>query len=906
MGKFFQIIILLVLVPQYLWAQYEVKGWVTNQNLEPINMATVKVQNPALVLRTNEEGLFKFTLPQHYKEITLIFEVLGMATVTQKVSLPLTSDLNIVLSNSSLTLEKVEIFYKNEASESNSSIVVNKEAIEQVQAFSLIDVLNTLPGKSTIAPDMHKVQNLTLRGYSGMQNGLSEFNSNNSMGIAVLVDGVQQFNDANLQTRSISKWGTVNGAVGQSDGSNVSNTFSGLDLRDIPVENIEKIEIIQGVASAKYGELTDGAVIIERQAGKSPFVFTTNINGGSTNFTLNKGLRLNNRLGSVNLGMNYLNSNQDPRDKVKTYNRYAPSLMWTLPVGNFGKNTLNVEYQTRGDEVKQDPDDARLEKSFAKNRTFKISDRFKLSPSSSWLKELEFVASYQQGYQENYKQFYQNLNPQPMATKDTIGIYEGFWIPGTYMAEDWIIGKPITATANLNLVSLFETGIIAHRLGYGASYNFQNNGGKGVISDPERPRGSTRGSNSFDRPYNFTFTPDIHNMGIYVEDNMQAYLGNNLLTVIAGLRNDWQNGYSTLQPRLNMNYQLGKKVQLNYAYGIATKAPSLAYRYPFPTYIDIPLLSLYTGLANQNLFLVYTDKILQDNSNLKPSKTIQQELGIRLTDKFFNLSIFGYYKQLLDGFTTQNTYNQYTLPTYDYEMIPGGINYWETGDSMVYAAAGYNQVTNGLQSKTYGLELIMQTIKFKAINTSFNLSANYSYGVYTNKTNRVESVASAFGVGQEERAFYAVYNRQDYSTHFLMSKVGSSTHIPKIGFIISINADIHWMNSTIRPSDDGLPIAYIDQDYKYHKIDQFDANHPIYGHLKNSATANLNDKREHVYGYLNFSIAKEIKKNFRIAINAYNFLNLKYQETYNSASGTTTYDDFINPVSVTAGITLKF
>lgn len=905
MGKFIHLVIFMLCNVVVLHAQNSIKGQIVNTENEPLSQVTVRVSNPSLVVSSNDSGYFEFTIPQSYKEVLLHFDLLGMSPITEKVALPATHELMIVMETASLTLNAVDIVYKAESGESNSSIVINKQAIEQTQAFSLIDVINTMPGKSTVAPNLHQAQTLTLRGYSGNQSGLSQYNNNNSMGVAIMVDGVQQFNDANLQTRSISKWGTSNATVGQSNGSNVSNTFAGLDLRDIPVENIEKIEVIQGVASAKYGELTDGAVIIERQAGKSPFIITTNVNGGSANLNLSKGFRISPKMGSINIGMNYLSSNEDPRDKVKTYSRYAPSLMWTKPVGTYGKNTLSMDFSTRGDEVKQDPDDTRQERSFAKNRTFKASNRFKINPRLSWLRELEFITSYSQGYQENYKQFYQNLNPQPMATKDTIGIYEGFWIPGTYMAEDWVIGKPVTATANLNLVSLFNTGKLSHRLGYGASYNFQNNGGRGVISDPERPRGSTRSTNSFDRPYNFTFTPDIHNVGIYVEDNMQVYLAGKPLNIVAGLRNDWQNGYSTLQPRVNMNYSITKKLQFNYAYGIATKAPGLAYRFPFPTYIDIPLLNLYTGQANKNIFLVYTDKLLADNSDLKPVKTIQQEAGFRYQSKFINASIFGYYKKTIDGFTTQNTYNQYHLPVYDYRLTNDGIEYWQTGDSIIYAAAGYNKVTNGLSSDMYGLEFIMQTQKIKSINTSFNFSTNYSYGVFKNSTIRMENVASAFGVGQEQRAFYAVYNRQDYSTHFLMSKIGATTHIPKLGFIVYVNADIHWMNTTERPQDDGLPIAYIDQDYRYHEIQNFDVNNPIYGHLKNSATALLNDKREQVYGYLNFSVAKEIKKNLRISINAYNFLNLRYQEVHTGATGTQSFDDFITPVSVTAGLTLK-
>lgn len=76
--------------------------------------------------------------------------------------------------------------YTNENSESNSSILINKQAIEQTQAFSLIDVINTMPGKSTVAPNLHQAQLLTLRGYNGAQNGLNEFANNNSMGVAIL------------------------------------------------------------------------------------------------------------------------------------------------------------------------------------------------------------------------------------------------------------------------------------------------------------------------------------------------------------------------------------------------------------------------------------------------------------------------------------------------------------------------------------------------------------------------------------------------------------------------------------------------------------------------------------------------------------------------------------------------
>lgn len=60
-------------------------------------------------------------------------------------------------------------------------------------------------------------------------------------------------------------------------------------------------------------------------------------------------------------------------------------------------------------------------------------------------------------------------------------------------------------------------------------------------------------------------------------------------------------------------------------------------------------------------------------------------------------------------------------------------------------------MTNGLQSEQYGLEVILQTDKIKAINTSFNFSTNYAYGNYSNKSLRIESVASTFGNDNENK-----------------------------------------------------------------------------------------------------------------------------------------------------------
>src|SRR5690606_7369688 len=105
--------------------------------------------------------------------------------------------------------------------------------------------------------------------------------------------GVVLSNDANMQSRPIGQWSMGSGALPATLNGNTADVpFRGIDLREIPVESIERIEVIQGVASPEYGEMTDGAILIERKAGRSPLQFTTNVNATAYNYSLNKGVNL--------------------------------------------------------------------------------------------------------------------------------------------------------------------------------------------------------------------------------------------------------------------------------------------------------------------------------------------------------------------------------------------------------------------------------------------------------------------------------------------------------------------------------------------------------------------------------------------------------------------------------------
>ena len=52
---------------------------------------------------------------------------------------------------------------------------------------------------------------------------------------------------------------------------NATSTMSkGMDMRTISTDNIEKVEIIRGIPSVAYGNVANGAVIIQRKMNVSP------------------------------------------------------------------------------------------------------------------------------------------------------------------------------------------------------------------------------------------------------------------------------------------------------------------------------------------------------------------------------------------------------------------------------------------------------------------------------------------------------------------------------------------------------------------------------------------------------------------------------------------------------------
>ncbi|HLS38827.1 MAG TPA: TonB-dependent receptor [Sphingobacterium bovisgrunnientis] len=891
------------LVPSILSAQSNItlRGRVTNEANHPLQFVNVFVDEAILTSQTNNQGEFSLNIPSSLKEITIRFSMVGKKGQTLIISSTnYSKPLNIQLKDLSFTLEEIHINpIQQRTRNSNSSIVFDEEAIEKTQAFSLMDIINTIPGKSTSAPNIDAPQLITLRGNQG-----NAYDMNNSLGVAIIMDGVNLSNDANMQTRSLSQFGMSGGILsGAKSYSGGDVPFQGIDLREIPVETIEKVEVIQGVASAQFSELTDGAIIIDRKAAETPWSLVTNVNGGSTNFSLSKGVNLPDRFGALNLGLNYAISNPDPRDKVKQYDRVNTSMMWSTQFHPHVKNTLSLDYSNRTDQVRMDPDDDTRQLSYSKNTSFRISNRFSWRSELPFARTINLTMSYSQQDQHSFKQWLLNQSPKGYAYKDTTGIYEGVVLSGRYIAEEEIIGKPITASANLNLSKNVKLSDVLHVFSYGFSTNYSNNGGRGIVADPDRPRWvNTAGQNA--RPYSFEYLDPLINYGFFFTDNFKLSVFNRNLISNLGFRIDQQNGSWSFQPRLSTVLKWNDKVDFTAAFGVSSKSPTMAHRYPAPTFLDIPLILAYN--SDDALYLVHTEKYQADNRNLRPSKSQQLEIGMRYAHSWFNTSLNAFLKNNTDGFSTVKRYKAITLPdyTYSFDEQLKEIIYQPTGTMTSYYNYGEYSLENILNSSSYGIDWMVNTKKFEGINSSFNFSTSLIFSKENPKRNEIVILNSPITI-DGQNIWHIIYPpaSKNRKTN-LMSKMGSTTHIPQLGFVIITNFDLYWMRKTSSPYGvkTQSAISYMTPDGKEYEIPANFENIPV-----RDISLQVGDL-PFIYGSLNLSVAKEMKKKFRIAVTAYNVLNIQPENLQYSASDTDifTVQRFNSPLSITGGISFKF
>ncbi|MDQ6530967.1 TonB-dependent receptor domain-containing protein [Flavobacterium sp. LHD-85] len=862
--------------------QHIVKGHVvesiTQKPLQSVTVLEVKSNKWTI---TDENGYFEIKL-NDIKEFSLNFRLLGK----QEKSIVYTKEqvaksIIVELENDDLRLK--EIIVSARKGKNFSEIIMGREAINQVQAFSLSDVLEQLPGQATTNFDMNEFKTIAFRTVKPSFIGNSAY-GNKSFGTSIVVDGIPISNNENMQSYAgnygIGEVGPFSpNLLGFGDPSAndfngyFSNANFGADLRQISTGNIEKIEVVQGIPSAKYGDLTSGLIKIEQKAGQSPFRVYASLRDGTSEYGFSKGFKISDKFGFLNAAVNYTKSNSEPRVSYTKYDRVNTNLMWSWANKNI-RNSFSVDYGFNNDNVNYEAEgtDDKIVKN--KKTDLSISNRFKMNFSESFFDNLDVNFNFSHGKQNTFESELVNVGGTIVGTSTTEGVYTGTYTMPSYTTVKAVEGIPISSFLSADLYKSYAAGSWMHNMSYGTAIRMSDNKGRGRLGSPETMNSAftntNGGSGQAFRPYNYADNILAeYQFSLYAEDNIVKNWSRSALNIDAGLRYDNQYGYSFLAPRINASYAQDN-FKIRGGFGLTSKAPSLNQVYTGPRYYDA-VLGDYRLPGYYNLGIVQTFIDFSNNENLKPSKSLRSEIGFDYKLPFATVNITGFYNNLYDGITSQS------LPTAR-QVADLQINY-NGNQTPTYDITGYSpfyylqtQLVNKYLSKDRGVEFFMNFDKTFIKNISFDLNGSY---IETTNRNDIDSYYRSTNVNTIEK--FGVY--KPYDEHYKsFSLAGNlSYHLPKIGMVIAVRSE-HFIVKDNNYNKDNLLYAYLDQNLNKVLIPAEDQNNKVlYGHILK--TPSVYDRElQKVYHNFNLRVSKDFLNGFRFSFYANNFLDLKQTE----------------------------
>jgi ferric enterobactin receptor len=808
------VVLIVVFSFQLLQGQnYSISGHIyeDGKQKKPLFLVAVFIKNTNKFTTTDENGFFKINSPGG--EITICTSILGYERTEDDYFISAdTTGLNIYLKELNLALDEVVVTAQSSQSKSGSSTYkIGEQAIKQIQPLSAGDILQLLPGASVSNPDLNSVSQANLR---NVATSSTKFSEANSFGTSVIIDGAQLSNDANMQASNPSK--------STFGGNNVVNR--GVDLRQIPASNIESVEIVQGVANVKYGNLTSGAIIIKRKAGYSPWNINFNAFPNTYQAGFSKGF-VTKKIGSVNTNFDYAFSNASPISKKYFYQRINFGLRWSdvLNKEMNWTNTLSFDFGSQTDGIRFEPEEVVYSFTDTENSNY-ILNNF---GSFDLFGRVSYTINASYSHQYTYSEQLNSDGPLPLVESTEAGTYRGGFTPLAYTTALEMIGAPLSLHANIEQDQNFRLKGFNFDLNYGFDYNFNKNYGSGrsisgdaVSIDAYLP--GVRGAKFHELPASVTYSG-------YFQNDLSKSFKNQSYLLKTGIRYDNMIGiYNLLSPRLTFSAKYFNSLRLRAAWGLSYKAPAMLTLYPGPIYTDISNFSWYPNNPLERLAIVTTFVHQPINENLKPSKGETYEYGVDWEKGEWNFHLTFFRKFLTNGIATENHLR--ILPNQSYKVIdrPDDLPPVVEPDTIANYPHLYYLYKNNLFLRTDGIEFSASLPRIKATNT--RITFNGAYNKSFSKTSSPSlGVVSYITEVQENR--FGVYEAASYTNEVFRSNITIVQHMPLIRLLVTLRVENKWINK--RSADGGsiYPYAYYDKNGNYYEIPEGDRNSPEYDNL---------------------------------------------------------------------------
>ena len=708
---------------------------------QPVEYASILIVESGLWAITDDKGTFTI---KHVKpgKTTLTVQCLGY----RKHTWPMTInrdvlDLTLRIQQESLKLEGVTITAKRIQDEATTSYTIGRTTLDNQQILNIGDLSTLLPGGKTVNPSLINDNRLSLR-------SATQEKGNASFGTAIEVDGMRLDNNA------------------------VTGETMAASTRTVSASNIESVEVVTGIPSVEYGDLSNGIVKVNTRKGKSPFIIEGKLNQHTRQIALNKGFDLGGRLGILNTSLEHARSFSDAASPHTAYQRNILSLNYS---NTFFQNSkpltlsVGVTGNLGGYNSEADPDEELDDYKKVRDNVVRGNIHLQWLPGKSWLTNISLSGTFSltDRKSESYTSTGSASTQPYIHTRE-----EGYFIADLSPTGYWYVlgyndSKPTNWSVKLKADNNIRFSVAGKqwlsRLLVGVEYTGSKNYGRGTYYDDMRYAPTWR-------EYRYDQLPAMNNLALYIEEKLSIPTTRlSTFELTAGLRDDItfidESQYGTvssLSPRLNSRYIFWRRQRkrwinelvLHAGWGKSVKLPSFQVLYPSPSYADRLAFASTSTADNKSYYAYHTlPSQAMYNPDLQWQYTHQTDIGIEMDVKGTRINLSAFHHKTFRSYMSTDLYTPmtylYTPPSalngvaiavdnrrFSIDRQTGVVTVSDvtgtvadrqlTGtERRTYAVN--DQYVNATPISRYGLEWIVDFAPVKALLTQIRLDGNYYY-----------------------------------------------------------------------------------------------------------------------------------------------------------------------------------
>jgi len=801
--------------------------------------ATIKWNQKMTV--TDVKGQVVLTVPT-VGHLSLHLSAVGYLPLQKSIKLDtLAGTLQLALQNRQQFLQEVVVTGK-EAKSLSTATIITKEALKMLQPSSFSDVLELLPGGLAKDPVLTAANKMRLRETGTSEPGYDIAN----LGVGFVIDGAPLSTQANMQT-----------TIGEASGTRTANgsrqmIAKGVDLRGISTDNIQEIEIVRGIPSVRYGNLTSGLVKIKRKEGESPLSMRFKADGLSKLGYIGKGIAISDSK-FLNIGVDYLEAKDSPTNPLENYKRLTAMVKWNNrwedSQGGMWSWMVATDLSSTLDKEKKDADVGNVEvNSFrSKNQDIGLIQTLSLQrDKSNWFRTIALTQSARVAQNTIDRVKWVQLEAaSAISPPGQLGEHDGIYLPGQYIAQMQVDGKPMNLYLQLETEHSFAWKALQQNWLLGGQWSYDKNNGQGQIFDPLRPI-----SPQMDlRPRAFKSIPATQELSFFLEDQLMYNLGAQQFEALVGLRANKiiglnpsfeQLGKWFVDPRFNIAWhikpmQVGTSpLRLTLAAGIgkATQKPVMAQISPNTLYWDLVQLNYYHNNPDYRRVNLSTHSVDPVNYNLQVAHNLKKELRLQGSYKGVSFSTTWFDENLQNGFRAMEDFTVLDYKTYSTQGIdPNSITSAPDISTLPFEyqkrLVTYPKTENGSTIHKQGIEFQVSSPRFSFLNTKFTADGAWFKTTYGNSRMVYRNPREQIIVDGKRQQYLGIYQTdKGYKNQVFNSKLYIDNYFPEIGMIFMTSLQVQWYSTRQSTYENGMPIAYIDVNGDEHPFTAQSATDP--------------------------------------------------------------------------------